>query len=131
MSITATQETPFYGHSLPLDFFERLCSEAFGKDFTPEKLASNVARTNMEYGGFRPNVTNVVFVHGSLDPWHAMGVLKDLNKFAPAIYIQGTAHCDDMYSDNPNDSAELTAARLRIGRIVKSWICQEISSVCR
>ena len=99
--------------------------------FTQEMLANNVANTNIEYGGVQPSVSNVVFVHGSFDPWHVLGVLEDLNEFSPAIVIPGTSHCDDMRPESPRDSEELTAARLRIGELVNSWICQEISSVCR
>ena len=114
-----------------MDYLERQCKDAFGVDFTQEMLASNVANTNIEYGGFQPSVSNVVFVHGSIDPWHAMGVLEDLNEFSPAIVIPGTSHCADMYPDSSSDPEELTAARLRIGEIVNTWICQKISSVCR
>jgi len=128
---TTNQESAVYGSSLPLDFFERWCMDAFGEDFTHEMLANNVANTNIEYGGFQPSVSNVVFVHGSIDPWHAMGVLEDLNELAPSIYIPGTSHCADMYPDSSSDPEELTAARLRIGELVNTWICQKISSVCR
>ena len=38
-------------------------------------LQRAVEQSNIEYGGFNPSVSNVVFVHGSVDPWHAMGVL--------------------------------------------------------
>ena len=114
-----------------MEFFEHAWMDAFGEDFNHERLADNVANTNIEYGGFKPNVSNVVFVHGSMDPWHAMGVVEDLNKLAPAIFIPGTSHCADMYEDSPSDPEELKAARLRIGELVRSWICQEISSVCR
>merc|ERR1711936_1238285 len=128
---TTNQESSVYGSSLPLDFFERWCTDAFGENFNHEMLANNVANTNIEYGGFQPSVSNVVFVHGSIDPWHAMGVLEDLNEFAPSIYIPGTSHCADMYPDTPDDPVELTAARVKIGELVNSWICQKISSVCR
>ena len=85
-------------------------------------LEKSMATTNIEYGGFKPSVTNVVFVHGSLDPWHAMGVLEDLNKDAPVIYINGTTHCQDMSDDSEYDSKELIAARVEIGRLVKKWV---------
>ena len=94
-------------------------------------MANNVAITNSQYGGLHPSLSNVVFVHGSIDPWHAMGVVEDLNEFSPAILIPGTSHCADMRSDSPSDPEELTAARLRIGELVNTWICQKISSVCR
>ena len=45
--------------------------------------------TNTEYGGLRINVTNVVFVQGSMDPWRTMGITKSSSQSAPAIYIEG------------------------------------------
>lgn len=41
------------------------------------------------YGGFDPSVTNVYFTHGSLDPWHRMGILDDLNAHSPSAVIPG------------------------------------------
>ena len=41
-------------------------------------------KVSEEYGGFTPDISNVVFVHGSVDPWHAMGVLEDLSESAQA-----------------------------------------------
>ena len=105
--------------------------DAFGEDFNHERLADNVANTNHEYGGFQPNVSNVVFVHGSLDPWYTLGVVKELNVNTPVIIIPGASHCNDMFPDSPADSEQLRAARLRIGELVNTWICQKISSVCR
>ena len=45
--------------------------------------------TNTEYGGLDIRVSNVVFVHGSIDPWHAMGIIQSNRTKSPAIYIQG------------------------------------------
>merc|ERR1719500_2470248 len=119
---TTNQESGVYGHTLPLDFFEQWCQDAFGDMFTHEMLEKSVAASNIEYGGVNPDVENVVFVHGSIDPWHAMGVLEDLHEGAPSIYITGTSHCADMYADVASDPEELTAARLRIGGLVKGWV---------
>jgi len=85
-------------------------------------LESAVAATNIEYGALKPEVSNVVFVHGSIDPWHAMGVLEDLSEAAPSIYITGTSHCADMYADDPSDNEELIAAREKIGEMIAGWV---------
>ena len=45
--------------------------------------------TNTEYGGLDIRVSNVVFVHGSIDPWHAMGIIQSNRTKSPAIYIEG------------------------------------------
>jgi len=119
---TTNQESGIYGSSLDLGFFEQWCQDAFGPEFTHEVLEKNVYGSNIEYGGMNPDVDNVVFVHGTIDPWHAMGVLEDISSKAPAIYINGTSHCNDMYGDRSTDSEALTEARLRIGELVAQWV---------
>ena len=78
--------------------------------------------TNTEYGGQEVELTNVVFVHGSIDPWHAMGITNSSSQSAPAIYIEGTAHCANMYPASQQDPQQLTRARLRVGQLVHRWI---------
>ena len=48
-----------------------------------------VEGSNSYYGAKQLQVENVVFVHGSIDPWHAMGRITDLNEHSPAIMIPG------------------------------------------
>merc|ERR1719334_1049255 len=105
------------------------CQVAFGPEFTHEMLEKSVAASNIEYGGFHPGVSNVAFVHGSIDPWHAMGVLEDLNAAAPSFYVTGTSHCADMYPDSPDDPEEMTEARIEIGKLVKQWIANSRSNL--
>ena len=119
---TTNQPDNVFGSLLNLDFFEAWCQQAYGEAFTHAKLEQEMMDTNTEYGGFNPDVHNVVFVHGSIDPWHAMGVLEDLSDTAVAIYINGTSHCADMYSNEPTDSEDLLAAREMIKEIVLNWI---------
>ena len=121
---TSNQPSGIFGTLLTLDFFESWCRDAFGADFSHDRLEAAMAATNAEYGGFFPQVENVVFVHGSIDPWHAMGVLEDRNENAPAIYINGTSHCADMYPNFPDDPEELQQARTRITQLVSTWIKQ-------
>jgi len=52
-------------------------------------LESAVTRTNILYGALNLQVTNVVFVHGSVDPWHVLGIVQSSNPQAPVIYING------------------------------------------
>lgn len=47
------------------------------------------AWTNSNYGALDIAVSRVVFVHGSVDPWHALGITKTQDNDAPAIYIKG------------------------------------------
>jgi len=52
-------------------------------------LKSVIPRTNILYGALNLKVTNVVFVHGSIDPWHILGITHSSNPQAPAIFING------------------------------------------
>lgn len=56
-------------------------------------------------------VRKVVFPNCSIDPWHALGVLTDLNEDSKALLINGTAHCADMYPESDNDPQQLTDER--------------------
>ena len=67
-----------------------MCSDVFGPKFGAELVTRGTALTMAEYGGLAMAVTNVVFVHGSLDPWHALGITEDLSPSAPAILIQAS-----------------------------------------
>lgn len=106
-------------------------------------LEGNVQHTNVIYGGFQPAVTNVYFTHGSLDPWHRMGVLKDLNRNSPSAvipgsvitlkksfffvcmknFISGISHCRDLGSINYKyDSKPLINSKVTIRNLVKKWL---------
>jgi len=119
---TTNQPSGVYGSMLDLPVFEGWCQDAFGEDFTHQMMEMSVAATNVEYGAINPEVSNVVFVHGTIDPWHAMGVLEDLSEAAPAIVVTGTSHCADMYADDPADPEEMRAARQKIGELISQWI---------
>ena len=67
----------------------QLCNELFGEIFDLDYIEQMVQETNDLYGATDLDVQNLVFVHGSIDPWHAMGRLTDLNKNSPAIMIPG------------------------------------------
>ena len=76
-----------FGSLLDLDFFKGWCKSAFPEyNWEDEKFSNEMSNTNTEYGGFLPYVENVVFVHGSVDPWHAMGVLEVILKIQRILF---------------------------------------------
>ncbi len=91
-----------------------------------QNIQGNMDVTNDYYGGKTPeDVTRIVYVNGSIDPWHRMGIYEaDLNEDAPAIYIQGSAHCADMYEESSITSPELEEARAQIRELVATWIAE-------
>merc|ERR1712172_223130 len=113
-----------WGDIIPVDFFENMCKDIFGPKFTLELLNKGIQATNTEYGGLDIAISNVVFVHGSIDPWHAMGIIQSNRTKSPAIYIEGTAHCANMYPASDSDPPQLTEARTKIGQLIKQWVGQ-------
>jgi len=111
-----------FGDQFPLEFFIDMCSDVFGPKFNKELLEAGIQQTLQEYGGLNISVSNVVFVHGSLDPWHALGILEDQSPSSPAILINGTAHCANLYPPDEKDPQSLKDARLKIGQLIKKWI---------
>ena len=64
----------------------------------------------------------VLFINGSMDPWHVAGVTHDLNPESKALLINGTAHCADMYPESDDDSPELKEARKLIVKTLGQFL---------
>ncbi|KAL5004772.1 hypothetical protein ScPMuIL_018228 [Solemya velum] len=111
-----------FGQHFPLSFSVQQCADIFGSKFTKSFIQDSVEKTNTNYGGYGLKVTNVVFPNGSIDPWHKMGITKNLSSLAPAVFINGTAHCANMYPPSPNDSEQLVQARTFIMGQISDWI---------
>ncbi len=91
-------------------------------------MQENMDNTNGYYGGKETypdnGVSNVVYVHGTVDPWHQMGIYEGpMSEEAPYILIEGSSHCADMYEeDSYITSPELEEARARIKSYVATWL---------
>jgi len=127
---TDSDEQPF-GNQVPLSFYTGLCSDVFGID--PNTIGANINQTNINYGGnnIPPNgPTNILFVNGDIDPWHALGIYETISWGLQAIFIieqdgfYGGAHCSNVYADSPNDSSNLRWARVEIN----DWIGLQLAS---
>ncbi|PSN56520.1 hypothetical protein C0J52_14786 [Blattella germanica] len=90
---TSSVSSDLFGNEFPVDFFIQQCSDIFGKRYNKDQLAKGIKRTNIMYGALKLKASRVIYVHGSVDPWHALGITKTIRKDSPAIYINGTAHC--------------------------------------
>ncbi|KAJ8951294.1 hypothetical protein NQ318_008198 [Aromia moschata] len=119
---TSTYKPQIFGDRFPIDFFVQQCTDIFGARYNMTFLNKAIERTNTLYGALNIEVSNVVFVQGSVDPWHALGITKTINQGAPAIYIKGTAHCANMYPRSAKDLPQLKAARVEIQQLIGSWL---------
>ncbi|XP_046998310.1 putative serine protease K12H4.7 [Schistocerca americana] len=118
---TDSANQPF-GNRMTLPYFTDMCALLYGSEYTAERVEEGVTNANLLYGGRNPDVTNVAFVNGGLDPWHRLGVLEDINESSPAIVIEYESHCSDLYAPSLLDIPQLTAARERIAQLVAQWI---------
>ncbi len=57
--------------------------------FDERLLLNAVNRTNILYGALDINVGNIIYVHGSVDPWHALGIYQAARKPYDAILVKG------------------------------------------
>ncbi|RLU19036.1 hypothetical protein DMN91_009394 [Ooceraea biroi] len=119
---TSTARPKLFSNTFPVDFFAQQCVDVFGPKFNMHTLEIAVPRRNILYGGLDLEVTNVVFVHGSVDPWHVLGLTHSSNPQAPAIFINGTAHCANMYPPSDRDMPQLKQARVQIKGLIEQWL---------
>ena len=109
-----------FGSLFPLKFFLQQCLDIYGPKFTPETIEGAVEWTNTYYGAreIASSATNIVFPNGSIDPWHALGITSTTSKTVEAIFINGTAHCANMYPPRDSDLEELKDARIKITTLI-------------
>ncbi|KAH8318754.1 hypothetical protein KR074_005390 [Drosophila pseudoananassae] len=103
-----------FANQVPLSYFEKLCQDVFGPEQTPQKLARGVRQTNLEFGGFGFNhserYAQVIFTHGQLDPWRALGQQTG----GQAVVLTGYSHVEDLASIRITDSVQMNLAKLRV-----------------
>lgn len=118
---TSSYTPQIFSDQFPAQFFVQQCMDIFGPKYDASFLNAAAERTNTFYGALNIQVNNVVFVHGSIDPWHALGIVNSSNPDS-AIYIKGTAHCANMYPKSVSDPPQLNIAREKIAQLIKKWL---------
>jgi pimeloyl-ACP methyl ester carboxylesterase len=125
---TDSMNQPFGYRTVALDYEETLyCNDVFG--VTDQQVNSSVDASNQRYGGLSPQLTNVFFFHGSIDPWHTIGIYQgtyngDYNPSSPIRFIEGTSHCYDMYDTKQGDPQQLIQARADASATIDSWLAK-------
>ncbi|XP_050683303.1 putative serine protease K12H4.7 [Leptidea sinapis] len=118
---TSDKVVSFFGNYFPIDFWTKICTSTFGEEYNETFIMSGIAKTNHYYGGADINATRILSVHGSIDPWHALGV-TECRPNMPRIYIKGSAHCADMYQQDDDDSEEINNARKKVKCYLEKWL---------
>ncbi|XP_053994684.1 putative serine protease K12H4.7 [Hylaeus volcanicus] len=119
---TTNSTKSIFGTLFPVNFYTTMCTDLYGSYYNKNFLNQRIRRTNIMYGGLKPDLRNVIFTNGDVDPWHALSVLRDLNKFSPAILIKGSSHCQDLYTDSDTSNKNLVNARENVRKLIGEWI---------
>lgn len=119
---TSGSEYHPFGSSFPVDLYYELCRDIYGDHVTKRFIDAAIDRTNVVFGGWELDVSNVYFTHGIIDPWRAMGIQEDLNRLSPADVIPGASHVADLSSISERDSVEMRQVKERISRMVVDWL---------
>ena len=102
-----------------------ICQRVFNLTIAPD-----VESTNIEYGSLGITVDQVTFPSGTIDPWHALAVKNTTHlatRSSKSVFIQGTAHCADMYHPSKNDTKSLQWAHGEIARSIETYLEKSIA----
>lgn len=74
---TDSDNQPF-GSRITAGYFVELCRQLFGDWQNEIEIRENVERTNINFGGRRPEISNAFFTNGGLDPHRSINVQDDI-----------------------------------------------------
>ena len=72
----------------------QICKDVFGESFDLNLLYQAANATNAQYGGKGIRQRRIVFINGSIDPWHALGLTNQTAEFPDnvVVYIKGNGN---------------------------------------
>ncbi|XP_073838513.1 putative serine protease K12H4.7 [Musca autumnalis] len=124
-----------FGGQVSLKFFQNLCQQVFqsghsgrrrrktatmatpnmaNDGLTLQELYSRAEKTNHMFGGLTNISQNVIFTHGRLDPWRAVGMQHGRN----VLLLDGYGHVEDLGSINLQDTVEMNVAKLKVAAFI-------------
>ncbi|XP_039947861.1 putative serine protease K12H4.7 [Bactrocera tryoni] len=120
----ATTQLPHsFGRQVPLNYFQQLCDDAFDPSadaatYSDIDISTSVQQTNSNFGGLTAAAAlqRVIFTHGQLDPWRAVGLQRGKN----VINIADYSHTADLDSIDFGDSVEMNVAKLKVAAFLRS-----------
>ncbi len=81
-----------YGKCVPHINLQRIRNSYFFSRYDQSFIENAIKWTNVNYGGKGLKVSRVIFVNGSIDPWHALGLTTQngTSRDNLVIFIEGT-----------------------------------------
>ena len=107
---------------MTLDSNTQQCQDAFGPGVSRFLNARATRFTNAYMGGQAIASSRIVFVNGNVDPWHALSLYNSTQPEQPSVFINGTAHCRNMYPSRPTDPPALVEARKKIDALLADFM---------
>jgi len=111
-----------FGSRFPLSLRLQACADVFPETFSVEKLDRSIVSFNTMRGGVRPAATNILYVHGQLDPWRSVGIQDTIIESSPVIVIEGASQGNDLGTVTDQDTEAVEAAKDQIREIISQWI---------
>ncbi|XP_059615588.1 putative serine protease K12H4.7 [Phlebotomus argentipes] len=122
---TSSGEDHPFGDRFPIDFFFRQCMDILNGTMTEEEIVAAIEHTNTVRGGLTPNVTNVYFTNGNLDPERTLSVQEDLNEDAVADNISYFGFAADWVPMNFTVYEGLRSVQNRVRTLITQWLSDE------
>lgn len=119
---TTSAHSPFHALSAVTErnVGSEICKRVYNIDVDPD-----VDSANIDYGALGITVENVTFPSGTVDPWHALAVQNSTalhSSSATSVFIEGTAHCADMYYPKASDSVHMKWAHAKIAHSIATYL---------
>ena len=102
------------------------CQREFGISLA--EIADAVERTNLYYGADDPGGSDILYVNGQVDPWHAASVLSspDPARGLSALWVPGASHHAWTHPSRKGDQPEVDVARRKIRNQVRRWLDESV-----
>ncbi|XP_075148560.1 putative serine protease K12H4.7 [Haematobia irritans] len=126
-ALSNASSSHLFGGQVSLKFFQKLCQDVFQSArgietvsphgstvITFSELNSRAERINHIFGGLMNVSQRVIFTHGLLDPWRAVGLQHGHN----VLRLKGYSHVEDFGSINLKDSVEMNVAKLKVAAFI-------------
>jgi len=107
-----------FGSLVPLVYYTKLCTDAFGLNMTN---LPRVAEVNSELGSTKiTGATRIYFINCSLDPWASLSIVQSLSPSLLALVVRDGSHCCAMRK-HPNNPL-VTQAQKKIEHQIGVWL---------
>jgi len=112
-----------FGRRFDVNFVRQWCAKVFGEEvLTLEVMQNSIRNSEVLFGGMNPQIEQVFFTHGELDPSRNKGPTEDLNPNAPVVVMSRQSANRDFESSSDTDDEILLQTKARARELILQWI---------